>query len=358
MMTLRGRQLLAAADPWGADGLGACGGYYGLGAVTDVPLIGGELGKTGAAGEKIGAGLEAGDINAVAEGAKEGIAAVQSGAAKLEGAWNDAEKFFISMGGTVTVPSFGFKGPNVPMWSDPPLPPNVDLKKVQTIKVSTPDAFIRAVADGWMFLNPDWKRFQLSHPKPGGVTGQVWNPFGGGKWQAAGQGIPLPGGGSATSDWADPYQRDIDIRAAKMAPYLALAATRVSAKQYKAANEGHLFEGQYPWGLVPLIAILTQPGEASVIARGLKFSTGPLAGTTYKRQRIKWIQALQKVVAKMPPNERPLNTDKLASATEDGTPAGKRITPNGNGATGAGAGGGAVALAAGAGLGLLWLLFA
>ncbi len=402
MLTARNKILLAHADPWGLETGGCPGtgerwqafGGYGLGAAGDVPIIGSEVETLGTSGEKISAGMEAGDINAVAEGMEEGLDAVASGAAKLEGAWNDAGKFFMSLGGTVTVPKIGFKvreNPAVtqrlPMWGAK-VPPAVVAKivaqggTIDQTNVSTPQAFMDKVAAGWFFPGSNWAGFGLAKPEPGGFVGQIWNPFAG-KWQASGQALPkvvIGPAGTAIADTqeaapitayqGDPTQRDVDKYGKDMAAYLALARMRVQAEQYAAAIQGHIYQGQMPWGLVPLAVILTHPQNAVMIAEQRQFSHGPFKGQTWRKKRIQWIKELAATIRQLPADL----TDELgtagaagwgkleaalAAATVDGGTTGTRVldTDASGGAKGR-IGGAAVAAAGAAGLGLLWMFFA
>ncbi len=384
MLTLRNRQLLAAADPWGLE-TGGCPGtgerwesFGGLGAAGDVPLIGGEVATLETSGEKISAGMEAGDINAVAKGAEEGIEAVASGYAKLEGAWNDAQKFFMSVGGTITVPSIGKKGPGLPMWAESK-PPNIDWTKIAVINVTTPESFINAVSQGYLFYGPDWARFGLAKPVPGGTKGQVWNPFSN-RWQKSGFPLPIPGTPTAielqeeakaiTAYQGDTTQRDVDKFGKDITAYLALARTRVQAEQYKAAIQGHIYQGRMPWGLVPLIVIVTNPFNAVMIAEGRRFSHGPFKGQTWRKKRIQWIKELAATIRQMPADLSaqlgPAGAkdwltleEKLATATVDGTTSGTRVLDTDASGRARGRGGAAVAaVGAAAGLGLLWFLLA
>ncbi|HDZ21925.1 MAG TPA: hypothetical protein ENH78_11595, partial [Phycisphaerae bacterium] len=277
MMTRKNLALLAAADPWGLETGGCPGlgdrsdswqmhGYALRGLGQDVPIIGSDIEATGKAGEKIVAALEAGDINAVAAGMEEGLEAIETGTAKLSSAWSDAAKFMMLFGGTVTAPILGAKiigpaaaaGVRLPMWGHISKAKSAEVRNaggtIRTVKVAAVQDFMDLVAAGWLFPPSAWDAISLVKPEPGGVYGEVWNPFGG-RWQPSNE--PLPEVGSAeafaqeetsTAYQGDVLLRDVDGQAKNMPGNLALAALRVRAGEYAAANNGAIYAGVNPWG--------------------------------------------------------------------------------------------------------------
>ena len=362
MMTERALALLRAADPWNEGHWGEGLGYLAdLGDVGDTIKSGKALAP---AGEKITAAMKAGDVNAVAEGASDGLKAAGGVVEGLKGTWSGAAKFMISVGGTVDVPVFGYKGPNLPMWTD--TAPSQQTPGLTYSGTYIPKNFLKLVSEEWLFAKPAWDKFGFRPPEPGGVKGQVWNPFKG-IWQGAGAPIvdpstektvkTLPSYGTQTGvDRIKLIQNSVNTLAGGRNPAYGFRVAfeqqkaAVAAKNYPLANQGYLYvgppRGTFP-GLVSTIRVLTAVQYVkTALMMGMTVTSGPLAGQSLATLREGWIKELSALIQTMPQNARPSNAAALALATKDGTGTGPPIKPDE---------GGGVAVVAG--IGLLGLLF-
>lgn len=388
MMTQRGRELLAAADPWGCEcgGLGDFGddllkaaGATGIG--TDVQSVG-----TGA-GTALDA-IQAGDFNGVVEGGSQALDAAKGITKAVYAGWGDAKKFFASLGGTVEVPSFGYRmQPGKPNT----IPPILTMARVTTLdhpnvvrkSVYTPAGFMQAVAAGYTFPNQDWNRFGLKDPiaPPSQALMNlfmtqrlVWNPF---KkvWQG-----PTPGqtitpqsevpksptgavlSGAAVKENDQAWVNAMGATATGFEMQLRWVRDEYKAGRWKKAINGTPLGGKgiLKMGANGLDGILGKPFPwvTRAIAEGLTFTTGPLAGQSFKSARVTWIRQLARLLKAQPQSQRPSNIGFLVTATDTGLSEGRPIL--GSGALGGGGGklGGGAVVAAGAGLGLLWFLLA
>lgn len=349
MMTPDNLRLLAAADPWGLEtgGLGDCHSGWeeterwtmSLGQVDDTITSGKGV---VAAGQKL---ASAKDFNGVAEGAQEGLKAAGGVVTGLKGAWGGAAKFMISVGGTVDTPALGVKGPGLPMWANA-VPTNIDWSGISTTRIWNAKSFLNAVADYWLFYTPSWLKFGFKPPQPGGVTGQVWNPFKG-AWQ--GGGIPiidpsaektmktLPSYKTAEGEARIKLvQSSVNTLAGANPAYgfdvaFVQQKAAVASGNYLLANQGYLFSGTprgaFP-GLVATIRILTDAQYVkTALALNMTVTQGPNTGELLEHLRVGWIKQLTALVKTMPAASRPSNAGALGVATADGTGTGPPITP-------------------------------
>lgn len=334
MMTRRNMHLLAIADPWGLEGLGDCHQDRGLGQIGKTY----ESGK--AAGDAITSLMKAGDVNAVAKGADEGLQAAGGVVTGLTGAWGDASKFFISVGGSVDTPVIGYKGPNLPMWTstDPSF-----VAGMSTNRTYVPKNFLMLVADEWLFATPSWQKFGFRPPEPGGVKGQVWNPFKG-QWQGAGEPIVNPADIATKKDVATVksptatgaarlklIQNSVNTLGGANPQYgFAVAFVQqvmaVKAGNYDTANQGYQAGAPFP-GLISTIRVLATPKQyiKTALATNVMFTKGPLTGELLEHVRVGWLKDLKALVKSMPADKRPSNAGLLALATKDGTTDGPTI---------------------------------
>lgn len=418
MITPRTRDLLRAADPWGVSGC-KCGltgapvlprheralsGLYGIGddlleatGVTDV----------GEGAEGTVKAIQAGDFNGVVEGGKKTMAAAEGVYTGLKSAWSGAEKFFMSMGGNVAVPAFGYKqrvGPNtVPMilfaddmpgyqetggifgtpsgYSKGKYP--IQWANVDKVNVYNAKQFMRQVANGYTFVQEAWQRFGLKEPIPPPTPalldlfmkqGLAWNPFKS-QWQGQTPGQTItpqspvpksPTGQTLTAEQAkvndQAWVNAMGATATGFEMQLRWVRDEYRAGRWKKAINGTPLGSTkvLKMGANGLIGILGKPFPWVVraIAEGMTFTEGPLAGQSFKAARVTWIRQLARLLKAQPQSRRPANIGFLVTATDTGLSEGRPILGADtltNGKPGAGA---AVAIGAGLGLGLLWMFFA
>lgn len=331
MMSQKNMRLLAMADPWGLEtgGLGACHECQGK----VLKALGlGELEPKGALAK----------ANGVVEGAQEGLKAASGIVSGLTGTWNGAEKFFMSLGGTVTADAVGVKGAGLPMYANT-APVGVDWSQIQQINVTTPRSFLDAVADYWLFYTPSWLKFGLKPPVPGGVTGQVWNPFKG-AWQGGGIPIVIPADEATKKDVAlvkQPtatgeartklIQKSVNTLGGANPGYgfavaFANQVVAVKAGNYDVANRGYLAGADFP-GLISTIRVLATPIQyvKTALATNVMFTKGPLTGELLEHVRVGWLKDLNTLVKSMPADKRPSNAGLLGLATTDGTAEGPTV---------------------------------
>lgn len=366
MMTLQNQRLLAVADPWGIEtgGLGACDECQekvlvalGLGQVGDTY----ESGKGVVAGGKQLIGAK--NVDGVIKGADQAIKAASGVVSGLDGTWSGAEKFMISLGGTVTAPVLGYrvkagKLATLPMLWDAAAgaPPGVNWADIEMVHMTKPQSLLNAAAGvlpggPYLIYKAGWERFGFKPPIIiGGKTpavGQVWNPFKG-TWQGGGSPIidpeadktvkTMPSYGTAEgAARIKLIQRSVNTLAGANPAYgfavaFAKQKAAVAAGNYLLANKGYLFAGppagDFP-GLVSTIRVLTSVQYVkTALAMNMMVTQGPNTGELLEHLRVGWIKELTALIKAMPQSARPSNAGALGVATTDGTGTGPPIVPD------------------------------